>query len=179
MDDQRKKIIINEIIYWKENRMLPEHYCNYLLSLYTEGNRSEEEEKAASNKKSFPWKVNGIFAIIIIISLLFIYFTELSFIWQMVIIFLLTGTAIAAAIYLYKRKMAFQVTLIIAALLILIGSVEIVSTLLSKETIFIYLTVFANCLLWVLSGWKLKLPYFTISGVVGFVLLIASLFFNF
>ena len=35
MDENRKQIIINEIIYWKKNRMLPEHYCDFLLALYT------------------------------------------------------------------------------------------------------------------------------------------------
>lgn len=177
MDDQRKKTIINEIIYWKENRMLPEHYCNYLLSLYTEGNRTEEEKKVVANKKAFPWKINGILLMIIVAALFFIYFTELSLLWQMAIIFFLSGIGIIAAIYLFKRKMAFQVTLILSALLILIGSVELVSTLFTEKANYLYATVFANCLLWVLTGWKLKLIYFTISGIVGFVLLIASIFF--
>ncbi|MEM5592255.1 hypothetical protein AAHH67_11950 [Niallia circulans] len=42
MQDQRKTIIVKEIAYWKENKMLPEHYCDYLLTLYTEGNGVEE-----------------------------------------------------------------------------------------------------------------------------------------
>ena len=37
MDQQRKAIIIHEIKYWKDNHLLPEHYCDFLLALYTEG----------------------------------------------------------------------------------------------------------------------------------------------
>ncbi|MEK4065574.1 hypothetical protein [Peribacillus sp. FSL R5-0717] len=35
MDEMRKKIIIQEINSWKESRMLPEQYCNYLLALWS------------------------------------------------------------------------------------------------------------------------------------------------
>ncbi|GEM00497.1 hypothetical protein SAMN05421839_10136 [Halolactibacillus halophilus] len=37
MDQQRKATIIHEIKYWKDNHLLPEHYCDFLLALYTEG----------------------------------------------------------------------------------------------------------------------------------------------
>ena len=37
MDENRKQIIIKEIGYWKNNKLLPEQYCDFLLALYTEG----------------------------------------------------------------------------------------------------------------------------------------------
>ncbi|HBZ78869.1 MULTISPECIES: hypothetical protein [Brevibacillus] len=39
MDDQRKRTIIAEIENWRRNHLLPEHYCIFLLNLYTEGDR--------------------------------------------------------------------------------------------------------------------------------------------
>lgn len=45
MDEERRTIIINEIKYWKKNQLLPEHYCNFLLMLYTEGEEIPEEEQ--------------------------------------------------------------------------------------------------------------------------------------
>ena len=42
VDEQRKITIINEIRYWKDNHLLPEHYCDFLMALYTEG----EQDKA-------------------------------------------------------------------------------------------------------------------------------------
>ena len=40
MDDQRKRTIIAEIEHWRRNQLLPEHYCIFLLNLYTEGEHS-------------------------------------------------------------------------------------------------------------------------------------------
>lgn len=37
MDEQRRKTIINEINHWRQSQLLPEHYCIFLLNLYTEG----------------------------------------------------------------------------------------------------------------------------------------------
>lgn len=37
LDDQRKKIIISEIENWRKNHLLPEHYCIFLLKLYSAG----------------------------------------------------------------------------------------------------------------------------------------------
>ena len=42
MDPTRKKIILNEINFWKQNNMLPEHYCDYLIALYSEGENPEQ-----------------------------------------------------------------------------------------------------------------------------------------
>ncbi|ARK29345.1 hypothetical protein [Halalkalibacter krulwichiae] len=37
MDKHRKEIIIREIQYWKKSKLLPDHYCDFLLTLYSEG----------------------------------------------------------------------------------------------------------------------------------------------
>lgn len=39
LEDQRKRTIIAEIENWRRNHLLPEHYCIFLLNLYTEGDR--------------------------------------------------------------------------------------------------------------------------------------------
>ena len=49
MSNQRKQIILNEITFWKQNKLLPEHYCDFLMTLYTEGN--QEDEKQMANAK--------------------------------------------------------------------------------------------------------------------------------
>lgn len=52
IDSHRKQIILSEIDFWKQNNMLPEHYCDYLFTLYTEG----EEVQSVS----FPKKVKRV-----------------------------------------------------------------------------------------------------------------------
>ncbi|SNS59250.1 hypothetical protein SAMN05444672_101192 [Bacillus sp. OK838] len=52
MDEMRKKIIIQEINSWKESRMLPEQYCDYLLALYCQGELPPANfDKTWSDKK--------------------------------------------------------------------------------------------------------------------------------
>ena len=44
MSNQRKQIILNEITFWKQNKLLPEHYCDFLMTLYTEGEHEYEKQ---------------------------------------------------------------------------------------------------------------------------------------
>ena len=42
MNQQRKRIIISEIKYWKQNKLLPDHYCDFLITLYAQGEDEED-----------------------------------------------------------------------------------------------------------------------------------------
>lgn len=62
MDLQKRKIIVSEIEYWRKNQLLPEHYCIFLLNLYTEG--THQESSAAGRemntaKRSEPGLARG------------------------------------------------------------------------------------------------------------------------
>ncbi|GAA4706323.1 hypothetical protein [Brevibacillus fulvus] len=52
MNDQRKKIIIAEIETWRKNNLIPEHYCIFLLNLYTEGERPVGDAARTIAKKA-------------------------------------------------------------------------------------------------------------------------------
>lgn len=52
MTNPRKKIILNEILFWKQNKLLPEHYCDFLAALYTEGADIEELEPVQHPKQA-------------------------------------------------------------------------------------------------------------------------------
>jgi cellulose synthase/poly-beta-1,6-N-acetylglucosamine synthase-like glycosyltransferase len=47
LDEQRRRIIIAEIENWRRNHLLPEHYCSFLLNLYTEGDRPQSSGATA------------------------------------------------------------------------------------------------------------------------------------
>jgi len=34
MDQERRKVIVKEIDYWQRSKLLPDHYCDFLLNLY-------------------------------------------------------------------------------------------------------------------------------------------------
>ena len=128
MDENRKQIIIKEIGYWKNNKLLPEQYCDFLLALYTEGTGLNEINNRSKNrKKMFLWLLNNSNYYI------FIYFTELSFILQIVfsIVFILIG--IYLTFYLKRKGLLFHIPLIISALLLLFVSVEWTLMLFSRK----------------------------------------------
>jgi uncharacterized membrane protein YcjF (UPF0283 family) len=62
MNDQRKKIIMAEINYWKQNKLLPEHYCDFLITLYTQGDHDQEisATEAVLSKKKMRMRVRSI-----------------------------------------------------------------------------------------------------------------------
>ena len=36
MDQERRKVIVKEIEQWQRSKLLPDHYCDFLLNLYLE-----------------------------------------------------------------------------------------------------------------------------------------------
>jgi hypothetical protein len=172
MDKERKDIIVKEILYWKDNRMLPEHYCDYLLALYTEGNRPKNKARKA---KGF-YFLNIILLLLIPLSLLFIYFTELSFILQMGLLIFFTITGVSLAIYFTNKGIAPQLPLAVSGLILLLMSVELASHFFPHHNTALYGALMLNCLLWIAAAWKFRQHYFGISGVVGLIIIAISIF---
>lgn len=173
MDHDRKKMIIQEILYWKENRMLPEQYCDYLLALYTEGNQPTQSSKTKRNHQT---AISLLPLVLIPISVFFLYFTELSIDLQigLSIIFMITG--IIFVYYFSKKGMFYQVPLAVTAMILLLSTVELTTAIFPESAGILYAVLVVNCLLWLLAGWRLKLIYFSISGTLGLGLLIFSIF---
>ncbi|MBS4191327.1 hypothetical protein KHA94_14145 [Bacillus sp. FJAT-49705] len=175
MNETRKKIIINEIVNWKKNRMLPEQYCDYLLALYTEGNQQEETEGLGITKKNFQ-KNHYLFLLLVPLSVFLIHFTELSIILQMTFSLLFVFTAILFTFYFSRKGILLQIPLFVAALIILLASVEFFSSVYPDSPLLLYSNLVINCIIWMIVGWKLKLPSFSISGISGLILLLIFIF---
>lgn len=174
MNESRKKIIVNEILTWRRNKMLPEHYCDFLLALYTEGNQSLETKE--KNTKRFLWKNHYLFLLLIPMTMFLIHFTELPINLQMAfsLIFVLSG--IIFTFYYLRKGILLQIPLIASALILLLSSVDYISKLYPENPKVLYFNLVFNCILWLLTGWKLKQLSFTISGCLGLVLLIIYIF---
>jgi hypothetical protein len=170
MNESRKQIIINEIIYWKKNRMLPEHYCDFLLALYTKGNGLQGQSQKSRLRKNVL-----LLLILIPIGIFLFYFTELSLTLQIVFGLFLIIMGILLTLYSAKRGMLFQIPLIITAFLLLFVSVQITVIHTSDDSFMLYIVLAINCFIWIFTGLKLKQIYFTISGTAGLILLIFSL----
>lgn len=180
MDKVRKNIVLNEIKYWKENRLLPEQYCDFLLSLYTEGSEAEQqlyEQKAHSFKKLLYQFIYVYIILQLIFTLVVIYFTEISIDLQIALFTVFEVINIGSIVYFYKKKhQFFHISLIVAILILFLASVHIVSITLSNGQIALLLAILLNCMFWVFLGVRLSLKYLIISGIAGALLLISYSF---
>ncbi|KAB2338547.1 hypothetical protein F7731_03030 [Cytobacillus depressus] len=175
MNETRKKVIVNEIRNWRKNRLLPEHYCDYLLALYTEGNESIDMKGPASPKKRYR-KNHYLFMLFIPLTFVLIHFTELSITLQITFAILFVLIGIIFTLYFIRKGILLQIPLIVSAFILLLSSVEFISRLYPESLIGLYLGIVVNCLLWLFTGWKLKLHSFSISGILGIILIIIFIF---
>ncbi len=174
MNNSRKQIIVNELLYWKKSRLLPDQYCDYLLALYTEGNQPKETRK---EKKGMVLQLmNLIFLLLIPISVFFIYFTELSIILQTAILSLFIFAGIFAVFYFSKKGIPYHIPIISASFIFLAASVNFVSVQYSEIPSILYSALIINCLLWLAAGWKLRLHYFWVSGTLSVMFIVISIF---
>jgi hypothetical protein len=163
MNETRKKLILNEILYWKKNRLLPERYCDYLLALYTEGEEINIDKKNVK-KHFFPF---ALVASIIIISLALNYFTQLPIGLQIGIltssVLLLLGTAK----YFLVKRLQIDIPLIVAAFLLLLGTVQTAEHLVPDRNGILYFCLLCHCGLWIFVGKRFSMVYFFVAGVMG------------
>ncbi|MEK4028782.1 hypothetical protein MKZ02_09530 [Pseudobacillus sp. FSL P4-0506] len=172
MKDEKKHIIIKEIYFWKENHMLPDHYCDYLLTLYTQG--EELPENAVKKSSSKRLTVISLLASLffVFISLFVLYFTELSFPLQMTILAAFVVLLISLAIYFSKKGFFLPFLYVAAAVLFLILTVEWHEKIWGENSNTLYGLLFLHCIIWWITGRKLGQIYFTISAWLGIILLI-------
>lgn len=174
MSDNRKEIIVKEIYYWKETKLLPEQYCNFLLALYTEGEQVNERKVGNRSNKN-KYFLTYIPLLLIPIGI-FIYFTELSFFLQTTLYALLLLFGFGASFYFFRKATDFIVPMISTALIALLCSVDIVTDLFPNSGVSLYAIIVLNCIAWFIIGKKAKLLSFIISSVFGLLLLIGSIF---
>lgn len=181
MDEARKNIVLREIKYWKEHRLLPEQYCDFLITLYTEGSETGQE---VTEKDSFSFKnlifqlMNGFILSLLMLTFVVIYFTELSIDLQIGLFIISISICLSAAIFFYKKNhsLFFHIALISGILILFLGSVHTVSTLFAGTQTGLITIILLNCLFWVFLGFRLRLKYLTISGIAGALLLITYTF---
>ncbi|RAK22422.1 hypothetical protein B0I26_102417 [Anoxybacillus vitaminiphilus] len=179
MNEKRREIIVKEIQYWKRSRLLPEQYCDYLLALYTEGAAYQDEHRSSSkNNRShlFRLSVISMLCLLMPMTILVIYFTELSFVLQTVI-FLIFLTVCFCGMFLFAReRKLIHIPLVSGALILFLASVQLSDFYFYNEKEIAGIVIFCNCLLWMFIGIRLKFLYFTVSGIVGVILLLLSFF---
>lgn len=185
MGDQRKQIILNEITFWKQNKLLPDHYCDFLMTLYTEGNYEQEQQKKQAKGSVLKKKQGKTVALIVVLAavigaLIYGLFTFTSVSWLMPTLVAICALALMiGTLKLLKDNNALAPLLqVFAALLIFMLSIHVSQTFYPTSNAVLYTLLIANCSLWLGSGIFLKALYFTIPGAIGLLLVIGNFFFT-
>lgn len=165
MPDNRTQVIINEINYWKEHKLLPDVYCDFLLALYTHGEEASH--------KSYSSKMFLVYTILLIpltpLSFVVIYITQFSPILQIGILTLFLIFAIWSYSIFKKHQYHFTylalITMLILILLISLFLVQIFFTASSLTQLIIII----NFIGWFILGRKNELKFLTIKSVLAVV----------
>lgn len=179
MPNPKKKIVLNEILYWKQNRLLPDHYCDFLMTLYSEGNEENLLEDA-SHKKSIKAMENkrkwilSISVMAISIALFVLLLIVTKWVWLVSSLVGIIAIIFLISAFLFtKKQLLFAPLLPIAAALLIFGlSVKVSVEYFPDHPFVLYGSLIANCLIWMFTGLKLKLLYFTLSGAIGLLIVL-------
>ncbi|MEK4129201.1 hypothetical protein NYE67_05935 [Solibacillus sp. FSL W8-0474] len=180
MSNQKKQIIMNEISFWKQNKLLPGQYCDFLMTLYSEGNHSDDEitgqaKKAIHNvekRKKFNLAVFFPISAFVILLLLF----TIQFEWVVIAVAAVFAVScLIGALYFAKRNHLLAVMLQLATALATLGvTLKVSTTYFAGNNEMLYIFLIINCVFWLISGIMMKIIYFTISGILGLLVIISA-----
>ena len=184
MNQQRKRIIISEIKYWKHNRLLPAHYCDFLITLYAQGEEDSQQEVKVSESILVKEK-KMLNRTILLLTLLAIVSSSGMFVITQYPGVTMALAAVLAVVFLLStlRKKANAALVpfiyIIVSFMLLIMSLKLWFVFFDGHTMLLLGLLMLNCSLWLFAGRLLKLLYFTISGTAGLLLIIGFLLLSF
>ncbi|QPC46910.1 hypothetical protein [Mangrovibacillus cuniculi] len=176
----KKHLIINEIRYWQEHQMLPEKYCQYLLTLYSEG------EGTGKVKRTKPLLLaNTSFYLpaficisTLLMSLFVLYFTELHFLLQTTILTFFVGALFGVSKIYTKKYWESHIYLLFSTLIFFLLCTNIIVET-SLPSSLLSVLIFLTGTLWLWLGRKKKFLLFTMLGIIAIVLMGVNFFIPF
>ncbi|MDF2963103.1 MAG: hypothetical protein K0S39_4838 [Paenibacillus sp.] len=175
--DEKRKILILEIERWRKSKLLPEHYCDFLLNLYLEDTSAKPSSSngflgvTPSAIKNSNWKIwMVIFGVIALISFAALNFTAFDLPMQM-------GVASAFLFCCYtigslqnkKEPLRAQILFGMASLFLLFIGVVLMRLHGIHAPVFVIGYVVFCSLIWILTGLLARLLLFQLCGWVVLV----------
>ena len=179
MSNPKKQIIMNEITFWKQNKLLPEHYCDFLMTLYSEGNQAEEisgKSKNAVNNVEKRKKLTVATSFPVVAAVIVLLLFTIQYEWVVIAIAAVFAVlCLIGAIYFANKNNLLATMLQLATALAALGvTLKVCTTYYSGNNEMLYILLLVNCVFWLLSGLIMKITYFTISGALGLIVIIGT-----
>lgn len=168
MSIERTAVIIKEIQYWKEHRMLPETYCDFLLVLYSKGEELTGDANLTTEVKQSPAIIISMLISLVLIpfSFLVLYFTEFHPTMQLSILLLFGIYEFWFYLYLIRRKKG-EAILPLMGLLLLILLISLTASKFITDHNFILISlVLINFIVWLIIGRIKKIKFLQILSIL-------------
>jgi len=180
MKAERRTIIVREIEHWRRSKLLPDHYCDFLLNLYADPvvapKTAEEQPRhivgkaimAVSKATGKQWFFTiGLFTLI---SFIVLYFSVFHPIMQISIILL--GTIV---LLWYGEKIRKSnaptgfIIIFLGHLLLLYGGLFIISEYELTEWYWNFSLIIGCAIFWIIYGMKSQLSLLHLCGWLSFL----------
>ncbi|MCS7463453.1 hypothetical protein N0M98_25435 [Paenibacillus doosanensis] len=173
--DDRRKIIIREIEQWRKSKLLPEHYCDFLLNLYLEEGSGKPSGGflgiSTDTIRNSNWKIWVLFVgILAAISLAALNFTAFDLPMQIAVslLFLFLCYAIGS-LQRSKEPVRAQILFGMASLFLLFIGVFMLKLHQIHAPVIVVSYVVLCSLVWLLTGLMARFMLFQLSGWVVLV----------
>ncbi|MGF7046113.1 hypothetical protein J2T13_000575 [Paenibacillus sp. DS2015] len=174
MNQEKRKIILDEIEHWRVSRLLPEQYCEFLLNLYSDTPKQPKGNSTISSQKfnGKSWFLSfGIFSLICISCF---YFS--SFPWPMQII---TALIMVSTCYTFSGVYRVRLPLLslclagTASLMMMGFGVWLIALHNLSSRMWVPILIGVCGVLWVLLGHVLSIGLIYYCGLGCWILLYA------
>ncbi|MCI3919712.1 hypothetical protein MO973_05630 [Paenibacillus sp. TRM 82003] len=174
MDAEKRKIIVKEIEHWQRSKLLPDHYCDFLLNLYRDPDATgtvdeQERRKAIVESKPTHWLLLfGSLALICYVGLHFSFFPPLL---QIVVFVAVVLALHGTSAYFRHRKPLLSYSLFgIGAFLLLVGGTLMLQAQGTNDWGATAFYVFCCAAIWIAFGLVLRVPWIHLCGWAGVML---------
>ncbi|MGP4107246.1 hypothetical protein [Virgibacillus sp. L01] len=179
MSERRIATVVEEIHYWKEHKLLPDVYCDFLLALYTNGEATGKEDITRENNINIISAIQvTLLSLLLPFAFLVFYFTEYPIILQVSTLLLFVAFSYwMTRVYSQKSSIYYHLSIVIFLLLLLLMSVYI-STLLTANQWLLQLVIILNVVSWYFFSRHHNIKYLKNVSIFGIVFVILYIVFQ-
>lgn len=176
MDEEKRKIIVKEIRHWRNSKLLPEHYCDFLLHLY----QNNLEDKEVKTKRSSGF-IEGVinwkkwmfgFAFALGIGWFAVHFTSFPFPMQIAAALLAVALCYSlGTLQINRSPLLSYLGFGAGSVLFLLAGIEILKLQGMDEPLPVVIHLGLSSLVWIATGLLARMNLFHFCGWVGLLLI--------
>jgi hypothetical protein len=175
LDADKRKIIVYEIEYWRKNKLLPEHLCDFLLNLYLEDPNDRPQKWGSFSPASIRnsnWKVwIIIFGGLGLISFIALNFNSFQIPMQISISALIILLCyMVGGVSRIKNPTIAYISLAIGSILLLNVGLYLLQKQDADKIVIVGYTILCS-IIWMITGITARMPVFHLGGWLVLILI--------